>query len=995
MTLKKPAKSKTAKSADTSTLATPDTPRFPIVGIGASAGGLEALDLFLKNVPPNCGMAFVIVQHLDPTHKGIMVELLQRTTFMPVAQVIDRMKIKPDHVYVIPPNRDLSILHGVLHLLEPVAPRGLRLPIDFFLCSLAEDQQEHSIGVILSGMGSDGTLGLRAIKEKAGAVFVQELTSAKFDGMPRSAIDAGLVDIVAPAEELASNIIAYLQHVNKRECRAVVLDITERKRAEDTLRETKQFINSIIHFTQDIIAFKDNDFIFRVVNPAMCNLVGKAENEIIGKTDFDIFPYELAEKYRNDDKHIIESGQSINIEEEVSSYNGIRYVSTTKAPVLNENNACQGIVIIVRDITERKLAQEALLESEGKYRALFEEEKNAIFVYAPETMLILDANPAMSSTYGYSYEEFIGMNCLELSAEVGESLKTVATDDKDGRFKADFRWHKKKDGVVFPVELAACSTVLNGKTIKFVIINDITKRKQAEKSLKDSEGRQRILLDNIQTQIWYLTDETTYGTLNKAHADFNGVKIEDMAFRNIYDIFPKENADACRQSNTEVFSTKKTVRTEEWMPHVSGEQRLITIIKNPILRDDGTVEYVVCSAEDITERKLIEKTLQESEEKYGIIFDQSPVAIEFYDALGGLIIVNEACLELFGIVDKNEISGFKLFEDPHISDEIKAELLNNRSVRFEGEFNFEEIKWLKLYQTTCSGIKILDWSISPLIVDDLLIGYVEQIQDITETKQFEIALQDSHAELEARVRERTLALQKTYEQLLHAEKMSSIGKLSASIAHEFNNPLQGVTSIIQGVKKRADMDHDDAELMDLAIKECHRMRDLIKSLQDFNRPTSARKAPMDIHAALESILMLSKKEYATRKISITKKYAENLPQIIAVSDQLKQVFLNLLSNASDACVQGGDVRIETDSVEDNVVIRVHDTGCGISPDDREHIFDPFFTTKAEIKGTGLGLSVSYGIVKAHGGEITVDSEPGKGTTFSVVLPIKGGSDEEK
>ncbi len=166
MTLKKPAKSKTAKSADTSTPATPDTPRFPIVGIGASAGGLEALELFLKNVPPNCGMAFVIVQHLDPTHKGIMVELLQRTTFMPVAQVIDRMKIKPDHVYVIPPNRDLSILHGVLHLLEPVAPRGLRLPIDFFLRSLAEDQQEHSIGVILSGMGSDGTLGLvKAMKK--------------------------------------------------------------------------------------------------------------------------------------------------------------------------------------------------------------------------------------------------------------------------------------------------------------------------------------------------------------------------------------------------------------------------------------------------------------------------------------------------------------------------------------------------------------------------------------------------------------------------------------------------------------------------------------------------------------------------------------------------------------------------------------------------------------------------------------------------------------
>jgi two-component system CheB/CheR fusion protein len=139
---------------------------FPIVGIGASAGGLEALEQFLGGVPPDSGMAFVIVQHLDPTRKGIMSELLQRTTGMNVVQVKDRTPVQPDCVYVIPPNKDMSILHGVLHLLAPTAPRGLRLPIDFFLRSLAQDRQEHSIGVILSGMGSDGTLGLRAIKEK-------------------------------------------------------------------------------------------------------------------------------------------------------------------------------------------------------------------------------------------------------------------------------------------------------------------------------------------------------------------------------------------------------------------------------------------------------------------------------------------------------------------------------------------------------------------------------------------------------------------------------------------------------------------------------------------------------------------------------------------------------------------------------------------------------------------------------------------------------------
>lgn len=186
---------------------------FPLVGIGASAGGLEAIEQFLRHVPEKSGMAFVIVQHLDPTHKGMLVELLQRGTAMPVVQAKDRLKVEPDHVYVIPPNKDMSLLHGQLHLLPPASPRGLNLPIDFFFRSLAEDKQERSIGVILSGMGSDGTLGIRAIKEKGGAAFVQSLSSAKFDGMPRSVADAGLADVIAPVEELPGKITAYLQHL--------------------------------------------------------------------------------------------------------------------------------------------------------------------------------------------------------------------------------------------------------------------------------------------------------------------------------------------------------------------------------------------------------------------------------------------------------------------------------------------------------------------------------------------------------------------------------------------------------------------------------------------------------------------------------------------------------------------------------------------------------------------------------------------------------------
>jgi two-component system CheB/CheR fusion protein len=207
-----PVKAAPAVTAKPEAITAPAQPFFPIVGIGASAGGLEALEAFLKATPADAGMAFVVVSHLDPTRKGIMVALLQRSTPMPVIEVKDGTRVEPGRVYLIPPNKDMSILHGILQLFPQKALHGVRLPIDFFFRSLAEDQRDRSIGVLLSGMGSDGTLGFRAIKEHAGAGFVQAPSSAKFDGMPRSAIDAGLADVVAPVEELPGKLIAYVRH---------------------------------------------------------------------------------------------------------------------------------------------------------------------------------------------------------------------------------------------------------------------------------------------------------------------------------------------------------------------------------------------------------------------------------------------------------------------------------------------------------------------------------------------------------------------------------------------------------------------------------------------------------------------------------------------------------------------------------------------------------------------------------------------------------------
>ena len=192
---------------------TPDaSPRpvdFPVVGIGASAGGLEACTKLLGALPSDNGMAFILVQHLDPRHESMMAELLAHRTSMTVVQAADGMLLEREHLYIIPPGTYLSVSNGALHLSQPEARHGARLPFDFLLRSLAEEYGERAICVILSGTGADGSLGLKAVKEKGGLVIAQDPDEAAFDGMPRSAILTGAVDLVLPLASIPDALLKF------------------------------------------------------------------------------------------------------------------------------------------------------------------------------------------------------------------------------------------------------------------------------------------------------------------------------------------------------------------------------------------------------------------------------------------------------------------------------------------------------------------------------------------------------------------------------------------------------------------------------------------------------------------------------------------------------------------------------------------------------------------------------------------------------------------
>ncbi len=375
------------------------------------------------------------------------------------------------------------------------------------------------------------------------------------------------------------------------------------------------------------------------------------------------------------------------------------------------------------------------------------------------------------------------------------------------------------------------------------------------------------------------------------------------------------------------------------------------------------------------ERALKESrsALEKSETKYHLLFEHSPLGI-FQATLDGEILTANAEMERI-IRSASSKEAFKDFID-----RVKESgAVNN--FEYPGRVADGKTNWISM-NAKLTSVDEGNRQQGNTIID----GFAT---DITDRKHAEEQLQALNNELELRVEQRTRELQETQNQYLHVEKLTAIGRLSASIAHEFNNPLQGILSVLNGLKKRAILEALDRELLDGAIEESNRIRDLISSLQDFNRPSSGKKTLMDLNKSLESVLLLAKSNLKGKRISVECNYAEQLPRIQAVSDQIKQVLLNLLNNAADACLQrGGVITVSTwQEDDDRVAVAIKDTGVGIHPSELEMIFQPFYTTKLEIKGTGLGLSVCHGIINNHHGEIRVESQPGEGATFTVFLPI--------
>lgn len=480
-------------------------------------------------------------------------------------------------------------------------------------------------------------------------------------------------------------------------------------------------------------------------------------------------------------------------------------------------------------------------------------------------------------------------------------------------------------------------------------------------ALEKSELRLRLFFDATEEGIFGINSEGRITFANSACLEKIGIENSQSLIgervEKIFSYTSKEVDSPIEQEGVFLspLLSGKTARCEDgFLQAIDGASFHASIRTYPIVADDVTTGAVIFFNDISKQREMMMQTNLLSQ-----AVRQSPLLIIISNASGYIEYVNPGFEKLTGYPLK-EVMGKHPF--------FLGDYQKNKAIRKEiKKFLTAGKKWQGIYRILAKDDSEyqLDTLISPVFNNaGVLVNIIALCLDISQ----KVELQN---------------------QLNHAQKMDAVGRLSASFAHEFGNPLLGVRSVIRDISERVEMDDSDRQLLHLAYDECDRMKVLIRDFQRFQRSSSVAKENHDIHQILDNVLFFYKKHFEKKKIVLRRKYHDTLPQLYLSKDQIAQVFLNLIMNAVDSMAgDSGVLQIVTDMDKNDVFIDVKDTGTGISDLDRNMIFEPFYTTKPEVQGTGLGLSVSYGIITGHGGDIKLTSTSEEGSTFTVRLPIK-------
>ena len=574
--------------------------------------------------------------------------------------------------------------------------------------------------------------------------------------------------------------------------------------------------------------------------------------------------------------------------------------------------------------------------------------------------LILEVNDAACELSGYTEQELLKMHAYEIDATDDEAvvksrIKQMLESDDTLHFETR---HRRKDGILYDV---ASSTKHAGDGRFIAFFEDITERKRGEEALRASKEKYRVLVENLNEGIWQIDKDGNTVFVNETMAKMLGYGRNEMLGRHLFS-FMDEAGKKLALHNMERRQQGIRERHDFTFVKKGGEQVIASLETGPIFDDQGNYVGAVAGVQDITERKQTEEALRESKALVDAVIENAPFMVFLKEATDlRFVIFNRAGEELLGyerkdLLGKNNLDLFPPEQAAHF-------MAKDREV-LDGGVGVLDIPE-ELIQTAKQGTRLLHTKKVCIRGADGSTKYLLGIsEDITERKQLE-------------------------ERLRQSEKMEAIGQLAGGIAHDFNNQLAAVLGYAEMIQMNPE--HNDIVRFATNIAEAgKRSALLIKQLLAFSRKSVVVMQPVDMTKLVREIGDIAERTF-DKRISVTV-MTDNGATVSGDYGQLHNTLLNLAINARDAMPNGGTLTFKTQKVNEHLKITVTDTGTGMSEATQKKMFEPFFTTKGVGKGTGLGLASVYGTVLSHEGTITVDSALGKGTTFTIVLPLKQGTD---
>jgi PAS domain S-box-containing protein len=624
----------------------------------------------------------------------------------------------------------------------------------------------------------------------------------------------------------------------------------------------------------------------------------------------------------------------------------------------------------LKDITESKQMERRIREATQQFEKIAEMGDDGIVVF-DQAFKIIFANLMASEITGIPKEALIGRNFFTvIGKEDKEFLEgTVTRGVGIGEKLCTEMNILTPQGQVKDAEVCIALAKSDAGEVKtYAYIRDITARKEVERDLRNSEEKLRTLFERVRHGLFISSAEGKFLDCNQALLDMLGypTKEEFLSINIAQDLYLNPEDRKIFQERIERDGYVKDMEVE--FKKKNGERITVLLTGHPIQNERGEIVGYQGINLDITERKRIENELRETNEFFMNLIESSVDGIIAADMKGNIFVFNKGAEALTGHTAEEVIGKIHITQiyPEGVAKEIMKKL---RSPEYGGVGKFipSQLNVVSKYREE------IPIQLSAALIYD---GAGKEIASV-----------GIFTDLRARINMEK-RLQETHLQLVSSEKMASLGKLAAGIAHEINNPLGGI--LIYASLMAEDLPETDTKRGDLAriVQETSRCKDIVKSLLEFARQTEPKMEPTDINRAITDGLFFLENQALFHNIKIIKKLDSFLPFVRGNAGQLKQVLINIIVNAAEAMHGSGTLTITSYPSPDrkSITLEFADTGEGIPEENLTRIFDPFFTTKEVGKGTGLGLATSYGIVEDHGGRISVKSKVGEGTTFTIELP---------